>query len=167
LPFCYFSNYPLTFQRLIQVQVCIVYLYAAFHKLNSGYLSGAVLEFYMRNEFLRGRAGKGLEAFLPEPLLFSLMDFLYSGQIFIVVSVLSVILEFGLPFTLWFRKTRPFALILGIGFHIGLYLAMAIFTFSLAIIAAYLLFLEPETLVSRLRPILLRDRPEFELKVQT
>jgi len=161
------SQQPLTFQRLIQVQVCIVYLYAAFQKLNVGYLSGAVVEHYMRDEFLRGRAGKILEAVLSESTLFSLMDILYSGQTFIAISLLSLILEFCLPLALWFRKTRPFALILGTGFHIGLYVAMDVLSFSLAMSAAYLLFLEPETLVSRLRPILLRDRPEFELKVQT
>jgi len=161
------TQQPLTFQRLIQVQVCIVYLYAAFHKLNTGYLSGMVLEYYMKDEFLRGRAGKILEAVLSESTLFSLMDFLHNGQTFMAISLLSLILEFGLPLALWFRKTRPFALILGIGFHIGLYLAMEVLNFSLAMIAAYLLFLEPETLVSRLRPILLRDGPEFKLKLQT
>ncbi len=160
------SLQPLTFQRLIQVQVCIVYLYAAFHKLNSGYLSGAVLEYYMRDEFLRGQAGKILEAVLSESALFSLMDFLHNGQTFLVVSLLALILEFMIPLALWFRKTRPFALILGIGFHIGLFLFMEVLSFSLTMIAAYLLFLEPETLVSRLRPIILQNRSEGELKVQ-
>ncbi len=95
------------------------------------------------------------------------MDILYSGQTFIAISLLSLILEFGLPLALWFRKTRTFALILGIGFHIGLYLAMEVLSFSLAMISTYLLFLEPETLVSRLRPILLRDRPEGDRNGQT
>ena len=126
-----------------------------------------VLEYYMKDEFLRGRAGKILEAVLSESTLFSLMDFLHNGQTFMAISLLSLFLEFGLPLTLWFRMTRPFALILGIGFHIGLYLAMEVLNFSLAMVAAYLLFLEPETLVSRLRPILLRDRPEGEWNGQT
>ncbi len=161
------SQQLLTFQRLIQVQVCIVYLYAAFHKLNFGYLSGTVVEYYMRDELLRGRAGKFLEAVLSESSLFSLMDILYSGQTFLAISLLSLILEFGLPLALWFRKTRPFALILGTVFHLGLYLAMDVLSFSLAMIATYLLFLEPETLVSRLRPILLRERPQGEWNGQT
>ena len=156
------SQQPLTFQRLIQVQVCILYLYAAFQKLNFGYLSGAVIEYYMSHEFLRGLAGKILEAVLSESTLFSLMDFLHNGQTFMAISLLSLSLEFGLPLALWFRKTRPFALILGIGFHIGLYLAMEVLEFSLAMIAAYLLFLESETLVSRLRPFATRNRPNRE-----
>lgn len=161
------SQQPLTFQRLIQFQVCILYLYAAFQKLNFGFVRGAVLEHYMSDEFLRGPAGKILEAVLSESALFSLMDFLHNGQTFMVISLLSLILEFCLPLALWFRKPRPFAMILGIVFHIGLAVAMDVWSFSLAMTAAYLLFLEPATLVSRLRPILLRDRPELELKVQT
>jgi len=161
------SQQPLTFQRLIQVQVTILYLYAAFHKLNIGFLNGSVLEFYMNQEFQKGLAGEILGSILSEPALTSLMHFLRNGPTFMVISLISVILEFGIPLALWFRKTRPYALILGIGFHIGLYLAMEVLEFSLVFIASYLLFLEPETLVSRLRPILLRDRPELELKVQT
>ncbi len=152
------SQQPLTFQRLIQVQVCIVYLYAAFHKLNAGYLSGLVLEHYLRREFMWGSAGQVLEAVFSESAVFSLMNFLYSGQTFKALSVLSVIPEFVLPLTLWFRKTRPIALLLGIGFHIGLIFAMDVQTFSLSIIATYLFFLDPETLTRRLRPIALRDR---------
>ncbi len=66
----------------------------------------------------------------------------------------------------WFRKTRPFALVLGIGFYIILYLAMDILSFSLAMIGTYLLFVGPETLVSCVRSILIQDHAEFELKAQ-
>ena len=160
-------QHSLTFQRLIQVQVCIVYVYAAFHKLNMGYLSGYVLEGYLGDLFLTGRPGFIFNALFPEPFLASLEEFVLSAQTLMVLSVLTVLFEFGLPLALWFHKTRPFALILGIGFHLGVFLGMDIFNFSLAMITSYLLFLDPETPVSRLRAILLRDRPEFELKVQT
>ncbi len=157
----------LTFQRLIQVQVCIVYVYAAFHKLNMGYLSGYVLEGYLGELFQTGRPGFIFNALFPEPFLAGLDQFVLSSQTLIALSVLSVLFEFGLPLALWFRKTRPFALILGIGFHLGIFLGMDIFNFSLAMIASYLLFLDPETLVSRLRPNPLRDRPELEQRGQT
>ena len=157
---------PLTFQRLIQVQVCIVYVYAAFHKLNMGYLNGSVLDAYLRELFLTGRPGFIFNALFPAPFLASLEEFVLSAPTLIVLSVLTVLFEFGLPFALWFRKTRLFALILGIGFHLGIFLGMDIFNFSLAMIASYLLFLDPETLVSRLRPNSLGDRPERERKGQ-
>ncbi len=154
------SQQPLTFQRLIQVQVCIVYVYAAFHKLNMGYLSGYVLEGFLGKLFLTGRPGIIFTALLPEPFLASLKEFVLSAQALQALSVLTVVFELGLPLTLWFRKTRPIALTLGIGFHLGIFLSMDILVFSLATIGTYLLFLDPETLVARLRPILLREQPE-------
>lgn len=161
------SQCLLTFQRLIQVQVCIVYLYAALQKVSLPYLNGTLLEIYMREEFLKGKAGKILEAMLSESSLFAFMDFLYSGSTFMVLAIFSVTLEFFLPLALWNRKTRPFAIILGTSFHIFLYFAMDVFGFSLTMIGSYLLFVNPETLVSRVRAMLIRDRAEYELKVQT
>jgi hypothetical protein len=55
---------------------------------------------------------------------------------------------------LWFPKTRPAAFLVGIAFHLSIFLLMNIPQFSIAMIACYLLFLEPETLpglASRLR----------------
>jgi hypothetical protein len=78
------------------------------------------------------------------------------------LSALTVVFELGLPFALWFRKTRPIAILLGTVFHLGIFFGMDILNFSLAMIASYFLFLDPETLVSRLRPILLRDRAKPE-----
>jgi len=146
------SQQPLTFQRLIQVQVCIVYLYAAFHKLNIAYLSGKVLEHYLSETSL-------VLALFPEPFLSRLQDFMYNPQTLIVLSVLTVVFELGLPITLWFRKTRPLAILLGIGFHLSIAFSMDIFVFSLAMMASYLLFLDPETLIARLRPVVSRDKP--------
>jgi len=161
------SQQTLTFQRLIQVQVCIVYLYAAFHKLNMGYLSGAVLDYYLFDIFRTGRPGIILTALFPDPFLSSLSDFVLGAQTLMMLSVLTVVFELGLPLALWFRKTRPIAIILGIGFHLGIFIGMDVLNFSLVMTATYLLFLDPETLVSRLRPILLRDRPEGEWNGQT
>ena len=125
------SQHLLTFQRLIQVQVCIVYLYAALQKLSLPYLNGTLLEVFMKEEFLRGKAGKILEAMLSESSLFALMDLLYAEPTFMVLAIFSVTLEFFIPLALWYRRTRPFAIILGTGFHIFLYFAMDVFGFSL------------------------------------
>ena len=95
------SLQPLTFHRLIQVQVCIVYLYAALHKLNMGYLSGLVLNYYLVAFSSSGRSGMVFQALL----------------------------------ALWFSKTKPIAIILGIGFHPGILLGMGILNFSLAMMA--------------------------------
>ena len=157
----------LTFQRLIQVQVCIVYIYAALQKMNATYLNGTLLEIYIREEFLRGKAGKILEATLSQSSLFALMDFLYSGPIFVGLAILSLALELFIPLALWHRKTRPLAIILGVAFHFMLYLAMDVFGFSFAMIGTYLLFIDPEALVARVRAMILRHRAGLKLKVQS
>jgi len=154
------SQQPLTFQRLIQVQVCIVYLYAAFHKLNMGYLSGLVLDHYLVDFSSSGRPGIAFKALFADPFLTSMENFVLSEQTLMTLSALTVVFELGLPFVLWFRKTRPIAIILGIGFHLGIFFGMDILNFSLAMIATYLLFLDPETLVARLRRIMLHEQSE-------
>ena len=98
-------------------------------------------------------------ALFPEPFLAGMEDFVFDPQTAMVLSFLTVVLELGLPFALWFRKTRPMALILGIGLHLGILFSMNIINFSVAMIATYLLFLDPETLVTRLRPVATQDRP--------
>ena len=75
--------------------------------------------------------------------------------IFSVLAFVTVFLEFSLPLALWFRRTRPFAILVETGFHLQIALFMEIRVFSYAVIGSYLLFLEPETLnkaVSRLCP---------------
>ena len=147
------SQQPLAFQRLIQVEVCIVYLYAAFHKLNIGYLSGFVLHHYLLKYFLTGSPGRILMALFPEPFLAGIEGFILSPQTLMLLSILTVVFELGLPLALWFHKTRPIALFLGIGFHLGILFGMNIINFSVAMMASYLLFLDPETLIARFRPI--------------
>ncbi len=161
------SQNLLTIRRLIQIQVTVVYLYAALQKVRWAFLDGTILEAYIREELLKGKAGKILEATMSESSLFALMDFLYSGHNFMILAILSVALEFFLPVALWFRKTRPIAIVLGIGFHIILYFAMDVFGFSLAMIGTYLFFIDQETLVTRVRTVLTRGRAGLELKVQT
>ncbi len=84
--------------------MCIVYLYAAFHKLNIGYLSGKVLEHYLSRDFRTGLAGDILEALFSDQSLSMLHGIMLSPQTLIVLSVLTVVFELGLPIALWFRR---------------------------------------------------------------
>ena len=154
IPLLLGTQKPLTFQRLIQIQVCIVYLWAALHKLNGGYLSGLVLNYYIRADFLTGFAGNILKAIFPDAFLIGIFHFFVNPATLMSLSFLSLIVEVALPFALWFPKTRPIALLVGFAFHLGLYFTLEISTFTLALIASYLLFFDPETLVARLRRLL-------------
>ena len=80
------SLQPLTFHRLIQVQVCIVYLYAALHKLNMGYLSGLVLNYYLVAFSSSGRSGMVFQALFPDPYLTSMENFVLEERLRLLTS---------------------------------------------------------------------------------
>jgi len=109
---------PLTFQRLIQLQVCLAYFFAGLHKLHPAYLRGDVLG--------------------------DILDFPPAGLA--ALAGLIAALELWLPCGLWMRKTRRLSILLGISFHLAIAWTLSIHVFSLAMIASYLLFLEPHTL---------------------
>ena len=134
----------LCFQRMIMVQVSIVYLFAGVHKLNPAFLTGTVL---------RGELGRTLpewSAGITSVFGIQVSDFLQwiilSEFALVSASIGTVILEFTIPFTLWMPKTRIPSIAAGIVFHILIWLLMGIPTFSLAMVGTYILFLNPKTL---------------------
>ncbi len=131
------SMRPLTWQRLIQVQLSIVYFYAAFHKLSPAFLRGEVLSFHV-----------GQQLASEEKRLTQLQEFVAVPENLVVLAFLSVVIEFLVPVFLWSRKTRPAAILVGTLFHVGIAFTMNIHVFSYSIIASYLLFLDPGTLRS-------------------
>ncbi len=136
----------LTFQRLIQIQLCIVYLYAALHKLSPGFLHGEILSFHVGQQLASEEMGLTLGRFLPEEWLTRLQEFVAQPENLVVLAVFSFAIEFLVPFLLWIRKTRPAAMVVGTLFHLGIAFTMNIHVFSYSIIASYLLFLDPNTL---------------------
>ena len=119
------ATVPLTAQRLIQVQLCLVYAFAGLHKLNGHYLEGNVL---------RHLAERG-QAVFPE--------FFLAGRWPSMMAVAIVVFELSFPVAVWFRRTRFAWLGMGVMFHLGIALSMEIWTFTVASLAAYLLFLDP------------------------
>ncbi len=117
---------PLTFQRLIQVQLCVVYLLAAVHKLHPAYLKGEVLHDQLLLELPRAAA-------VPPSLLAAL-------------ACATVLLELTLPFGLWAARTRPLSIALGIVFHLTLAWIFGVAVFSCVMIAGYILFVDPARL---------------------
>jgi hypothetical protein len=134
----------LTFQRAMQVQVSIAYLLAGFHKLNPGFLNGSVLDGYVSGKV--DDWGADLTAWLGPDLGQRVIDLMLSDAGLVAAAWGSAVAELVLPFALWFRKTRPAAIAVGIAFHATIAFTMNIHTFSYAMLATYLLFLDPETL---------------------
>ncbi len=130
----------LTLQRLIQVQVCIVYLYAAYHKLNPYYWDGHVLLAQAARDMQSIKSLMG--HFLSPESLATFVESLGHAENLAWPSRISVALEIFIPLGLWNRYTRPFAIVLGLGFHTSILVFMNIKAFSWAIMGSYLLWID-------------------------
>ncbi len=135
---------PLTFQRLIMVQICLVYFLAGLQKINPAFLDGSVLADELTTTVQHwGRWG----IVLPwGETVIQLQDIIMTPNVLMTASIVTLLIELVLPVTLWFPRTRVASFIAGIGFHLFIGFLMHIPQFSVAMIGSYLLFLEPETL---------------------
>lgn len=134
---------PATIQRLLQVQVCLVYLFAGLHKMRPAFLEGEVLHRILWQDLPTGDSGELLSHFVTSEQLAVLFR---TGWVFQALAWTTVALELLLPIALWFGRTRPVAVVAGVTFHLSIAFVMNIHVFSYGVIATYLLFLEPRTL---------------------
>lgn len=137
---------PLTIQRLMQVQISIVYLYAALHKLTPQYLGGQVLADLIGGSVAGGRLGHLLGGLLSPAALEGFRAASAQPGFWVLPAWITVILELILPLALWVPRWRIAAMLFGVFFHIAIGYTMRIEIFSAAMIASYVLFLDPETL---------------------
>ncbi len=145
------SRRPLTVQRLLQIQVCLVYLFAGLHKLHAYYFTGEVIAIHQRElEPLRRQL---LEGLLEPGTLAALQAFLGAPGSWVVPAYLTVAAELGIPLALWIPRARVAAMAVGVGFHLAIAVTLGIYEFSLVMIASYLLFLDPDTLPRRIRAL--------------
>ena len=153
---------PLTIQRMIQVQVSIVYVFAALHKMTAWYLGGNVLAEVIDPSLL-----KILHGAVSSGTLEAVRLAIENPRFWIAPAWITVLLELALPVALWIPRIRPAAMLFGIGFHLTIAFTMTIYVFSAAMISSYVLFLEPETLprlVDRWRPRLFGTPPSRPLQ---
>jgi hypothetical protein len=124
-------------QRLIQLQLCLVYLSTAMWKCRgAAWSDGTALHYVMHNTEL---GHFDLSALAQYRLLVNAMT---HG---------ALIIEFALPFLLWFRPTRRWAALAGVSLHVGIQVLVNIPVFGELMTACYLLFLEPDELDALLR----------------
>jgi hypothetical protein len=118
-------------QRMIQMQLCVVYFMTAFEKTRgASWADGTALYHVLSNREVR-RWTFGLTEHL------TLINAMTFG---------TVILEFALAFLLWFRATRAWIAMTGVLLHVGIMLTVNIPLFGELMMATYLLFLTPEEL---------------------
>jgi hypothetical protein len=125
-----FEPAPFWFIRLMQLQMTVIYPVSVISKLGG-------------SEWLGGTAThRALQ--LLEYQRFPLPDFvtesLWVAHLF---TWSTLALEFLLPVLLWNPKTRRFALILGVGLHLGFEYALRIGFFSVVMTLGYISFVTP------------------------
>lgn len=134
---------PLGGQRLLAIQVAVLYFWAAFDKSEPGYLTGERMQiFYVH--------------------LYGGPDWIYDTVWFRVVcralAWTTVALEYTLAFGLFVPRLRLPLMLAGVIFHGIIYLTMSVFTFSATIVLLYLAFLDPGQ-VHRAIDVLLGYKP--------
>jgi hypothetical protein len=139
---------PLTMQRLMQVQISIVYFYAALHKMTGQFLGGHVLADLLGGAVSNGRVGHLLAGWLSPAALEGFRASVVSPEFWVFSAWMTVILELTLPFALWVPRWRMAAMVFGVPFHLAIGYTMKIEIFSAVMISSYLLFLDPATLPS-------------------
>lgn len=127
-------------QRMMQIQVVVIYLVTAYAKTrgdlwHSGeamYYIWGLVDFHIR----------GVEQLMNYPLLYSSMTFLV------------LLTEISLPYLLWFRASRPFAVFMGLCLHGWIMIFMTLPVFPILMMATYIPFFsdgELETVLEKVR----------------
>lgn len=122
--------------RLIQVHICIVYLFAGLGKAQG-------------TSWWNGEAVWGtLASYEYQTLELTWMhEFMWLINL---LTFLTVAWEISYAFLIWHKLTRPLFLLMAVFVHLGIGLAMGMFTFGLIMLYANLAFIEPQWVVNPL-----------------
>ena len=117
-------------QRLMQVHLCVVYLFAGMAKLQGG-------------SWWNGEAIWGAIASAD----YQTWDLTWMARWMWLVNLITLVAlawEFSYPFLIWNRYARPYYLALAVMIHLGIGLFMGMITFGTIMIIANLSFLPPD-----------------------
>lgn len=133
------------FYRMIQIQLCIIYVYSGMEKLKGmSWWDGTAVWSVMAN---------------PQ---FVIADFTWLRHIPLVivfVSFTTILFEVYFPVLVWVKPLKKYLLWAGVLFHAGIGVIMALWSFALLMLTPYLLFLEEE----KLNHWLLKAKSRFRL----
>ena len=117
-------------QRLIQIQICIVYTVAGVLKANGvSWINGTAMHLVFNNAEVRR---------------FDFSFLSHSPEIINLMTFSALATELGLAMLIWFRAARPWILFAGIALHTGIFLTINIPIFGELMMVGYLAFLTPE-----------------------
>ncbi len=115
--------------RLIQIHLCVVYLFAGLGKLGG--------EFWLNGEAVWGALASYEYQSLDMTWLANHMP------IVAAMTLVSLIWEVTYAALIWSRLTRPIVLLVAVFVHVGIGAAMGMMTFGLIMLVANLAFVEP------------------------
>ena len=116
--------------RLVQIQICIVYVYAGLDKIRGQvWWSGDALWYALGNQ---QRCPWDLSFLAHFPIIVAFSTYA------------TLVFETYFPLLVVSRQTRPLALWVGLFLHIGIAISMNLFTFSALMAMTYLTFLDAE-----------------------
>ncbi len=118
--------------RLVQIQLCVIYMYTGFEKLKGG-------DWWDQTAVWKVLGN--------EQLMMADLSFLRNVPLVIGIATWGTVLfEVYSPILFWPRATRKWALLAGWSLHIGIAMVMGLYIFSLTMMAAYLLFVDPRVM---------------------
>jgi hypothetical protein len=127
-------------QRLMQIQVAIIYFYSMIVKLNNSELwkNGTASYYVMQN---RAHTANILPDF-------------FLGQPFVQLATYGTLfVEFMISILIWIKEFRPYCIVAGLFLHMGLELCIRIQLFGYSMMVLLILFMDPEYLGSCLKAI--------------
>jgi hypothetical protein len=126
---------PLWAQRLLQLQVSIIYFASGGSKLaDADWRSGRVISAGI-GYFSNLAIARGVPA--------EVIAFLMGTRVAAALAQMTIATELGLGVGLWSRRLRPLALWLGLVFHLTIQLVSSVAIFSWLMILLYALFARP------------------------
>jgi hypothetical protein len=115
------------FFRLMQVQLCVIYVYTGLEKLKgSSWWDGTALWTVLAN---------------PQMAMLDLTWLRWFAPLLVAATFMTVLFEIYFPVLIWFKNWRKSLLIMGAIFHIGIGLSMGLFAFAAVMMSSYCLFL--------------------------
>lgn len=131
------------FYRIIQVQLCVIYFYTGFEKLKgASWWDGTALWSVFAN---------------PQMVVTDLTWLSQFPLIIVGLTFMTVLFEVYFPILVWVKKTRPWILLAGVGFHLGIALFMSLYSFAVIMMAPYILFVSERDILKFKTNVLKRD----------
>lgn len=116
------------FSIAMMLQICIIYFFASLHKLQGTvWIDGTALYYVLNSDDFSAS---------------SLNAIITSSAVFVkFFTWFAIAFQLSFPFLVSFKKTKYPILLLGVFFHIGIFILMRIDNFSLIMLACYAIFL--------------------------